>query len=279
MHEENLKKKLEEFKAKEKIKSSKLLEEQQEKNKSESKTNEIINEKKEKSKSEKKKQLEKVFLQDKTRKEEMQQNEEKIKSLKQNQGIQQTFSNMHKSLELLFSHYCKSIAVKDGSQGTQLLLVGFNKFCTQFNISPGLLSIDDCLKVFRAITKSKPVVAGAGISLDEGEFEESILRLSLISKEELEKDLSITFANDDEVLKGFFEYLNVNTEAKRTRDILQNIEIKTNNVHPRDKKRMKNQLNKSVNPDITSSRQSIRSKSSGKRILRPEKLIVSTNNN
>ena len=279
LHEENLKKKLEEFKAKEKIKSSKLLEEQQEKNKSESKTNEIINEKKEKSKSEKKKQLEKVFLQDKTRKEEMQQNEEKIKSLKQNEGIQQTFSNMHKSLELLFSHYCKSIAVKDGSQGTQLLLVGFNKFCTQFNISPGLLSIDDCLKVFRAITKSKPVVAGAGISLDEGEFEESILRLSLISKEELEKDLSITFANDDEVLKGFFEYLNVNTEAKRTRDILQNIEIKTNNVHPRDKKRMKNQLNKSVNPDITSSRQSIRSKSSGKRILRPEKLIVSTNNN
>ena len=217
--------------------------------------------------SKRKKNLEKVFLKDKKSKEDNLRNEEKLKSLKDSPEIQRVFSAMQKSIEIVFNHYCKSTSTKDGISGDLLILVGFNKFCLQFNISPGLISTDECLKVFRAITKSRPTDTGAAISLGLEEFKESILRLSQISKSDLEKDLSLTFSTEDQALKGFFEYLNITPDIKQTRNLLQNININNNKVHPRDKVRMKNQLNKSLSRDITPAAPGLRSKSTSKPLV------------
>ena len=81
------------------------------------------------------------------------------------------------------------------------------------------------------------------------------------------------FDSHEEALNGFFEYLSVNKDHKQTRDLLKMIEFKNKNLHPREKKRMKNQLNKSISREITPSSKSLRKKSP-KRVFESQIITV-----
>ena len=174
-------------------------------------------------------------------------------NLKKDPGIIEVFDAMKRSTELLFSQYCKSTTNKSGAVPSTLPFAGFNKFCTSFNISPGLMGNDKVLSVFRLTTKSKRDNSIDANSINQQEFEECLLRLSQVSRSELQKDLAIQFESETETLKGFFEYLAITSDSKNTRDLIKSIELKNKNMHPRDKKKMKNKLNASISRDLTPS--------------------------
>ena len=176
--------------------------------------------------------------------------------MKQNPKIQEIYKSLQKSLELVYNHYCKITAGKEGVSSNFLILPGFNKFCAQFRITPDLLSVDDCLKVFRILTKSKSIQGSGVNSLDFEDFKEACLRISQLNKRDM-------LGADDENLKNFFEYLKVNSDTKHVRELVKNIEI--NAAHNRDKKRTKNQNNQSVSREITPVNSAIRSKSTTKK--------------
>jgi hypothetical protein len=246
MGEEDRKKQREKFIKSVKNKVKETSDSQHEKKIEENKKIEEMSKKREEYKIIKKKQLEKKLNEENLKKEENLKQQEQFKKLKSDPKISEIFKTMQKSTEIIFINFCKSIASKDGTAPETLNFVGFNKFCSLFNIIPGLLSNEKCLKIFRTVTKS----TRDGVSLQIQDFEEALLRISIESKEVLEKDLALKFTSEEEGLRGFFEYLSINSDGKQTRDLLRNIELKNKNIHPKHKKQMKNQLNKSISKDI-----------------------------
>lgn len=65
---------------------------------------------------------------------------------------------------------------------------GFNKFTSQFNIWPGLISNDEVLIIFRALTKDKPSSEIAAMNFDD--FKMSFIRIALVSKTAMERELT-----------------------------------------------------------------------------------------
>lgn len=207
-------------------------------------------------KASRKKLLDKKLNIERKKKEEALKAHREFSDLKEKPEVVEVFENFRRSNEVIFSHYCKSIQVKFGETPTSLSFAGFNKFCTSFNIVPGLVNNEKVLNVFRATTKAKTQKSGSVISLNLNEFEECLLKLSQLCRGEIEKNSK--FDSEQESVKAFFEYLAISQDSKQTRDLIKSIEAKTKNMHPRDKKRMKNQLNKTISRELTPSNQRLR---------------------
>lgn len=190
----------------------------------------------------KRKKIEAKILQSKKYKEAAQKQHEDFERIKNDAKVREIFDSMQKSLEMTFVHYCKVAPAKDGTMQNTLNFVGFNKFCVSFNIIPGLLPNEECVKNFKLIAKGKKQGSSEAMTLNAKEFEEILLRLSLVAKEKLEKNKNVQFGNDEEALKGFFEYLNIKNDTKAMRDMLKSLEVKSRSSHPREKRKLKNQL-------------------------------------
>ena len=203
----------------------------------------------EKQKEVKRKQFEQKFLKSKAMKEELNKQKEEFQKLKNKDSIKAIFSEYEKSLQLVFNHYCKATPGKDGVAQSELSYQGFNKLCINFNIVPGLVANTEILKLFRHATKEKKESAGVSINYDD--FLENILNMSLKYQEEIGKVLTKQLSTNEEMLEGFFEYLSLSKDPKKTRDIIKDIDLKSKNLHPRDKKKMKNELSKSISRKMT----------------------------
>ena len=266
--EESKKQKLEETRKKKRehfLKNVKLTIHNKSAKKHELKVYEVIKKeedlkKAEEVKASKKKMLEKILEVDKKKIEKKKKVEDELIQKKTNPKVVEFFETMKNSISQIFSHYCKSVTNKDGTVPSALSFQGFTKFCTSFNIVPGLVSNDKSLMVFRTTTKSKQEKSANASSLTESDFMEALLRFSHICKEELAKDLNIQFESEEDSLKGLFEYLSISSDSKQTRDLLKRIDFKNKNVHPRDKKRMKNQMNQSITREISASNRNSKKK-------------------
>jgi hypothetical protein len=210
----------------------------------------------------KKKQLEQKFLKEKKLKEEADKQKEEFDMLKNDSKVKQVFTEFEKSLQLIFNHYCKLTPNKEGAAQSQLSFPGFNKFCTAFNIVPGLLTNDECLKMFRLTTRTKK--QSAALAVDNEEFSISLLRIGFNSKTKVEKGIGREIKESEEIIRGLFEYLSFSTDLKKTRDMLKNIDLKSKNLHPREKKKLGPGLNKSISRELTPVQKNSRKKVSRK---------------
>ncbi|OMJ93856.1 hypothetical protein SteCoe_3045 [Stentor coeruleus] len=257
--DEEKKHRLEEFKERERIKQQEI-QEKLEISLKEQKAADPIKAKKD---TDKQKYLEKVFKLDKAQQEEKKKNTEKIKNLMISPQIMELFASYSKSLDLVFNHFVKSTS-KDPSSSTTMVFLGFNKFCTMFNICPGIMQLEDCSKIFKLITKTKPSNAGGVIGLEIYDFKEACLRISIITKAELDAYFKMNFTEEILGLKAFFDYLNLTPDIRQTRDLLQTLEINNNKAHPRDKRQKRLIINSSDSRDRTPNPR-IRSSSSPKK--------------
>ncbi|OMJ71022.1 hypothetical protein SteCoe_30868 [Stentor coeruleus] len=237
---------LEEFKKKEKIKQQEI-QEKLEISLKEQKASDPIKAKKD---IDKQKYLEKVFKLDKAQQEEKKKNTEKIKTLMSSPQIIELYTSYSKSLDLIFNHFVKSSS-KDPSSSTIMIFLGFNKFCTMFNICPGIMQLDDCSKIFKLITKTKPLSSGGVIGLENQDFKEACLRISIIAKLELDTYFKMNFTEEIQGLKALFDYLNLTPDIRQTRDLLQTLEINNNKAHPRDKRQKRLVINSTDSRDRT----------------------------
>jgi hypothetical protein len=211
----------------------------------------------------KRKQLEQKLLKNKAQKEEQNKQKENFEKLKNDENIRTVFNDFEKSLQLVFNHYCKVTPSKDGISQNELTFPGFNKFFSNFNIVPGLIPNDECLKMFRLLTKGKKQSTGASINYDD--FLDTILTMSMKFKEEISKSLSKALQTNQEMLEGLLEYLSLSKDPKKTRDILKDIDLKSKNLHPRDKKKLKNELNKSISREMTPIKTGLNEKKSSRK--------------
>lgn len=257
--DEEKRRRLEEFKLREKSKQQEI-QEKLEISLKEQKAADPIKAKKD---IDKQKYLEKVFKLDKAQQEEKKKSTEKIKNLMVTPQIMELFASYSKSLDLIFNHFVKSTS-KDPSSGTIMVFLGFNKFCTMFNICPVIMQLEDSSKIFKLITKTKPSNAGGVIGLENQDFKEACLRISIMTKLELDAYFKMTFTEEVQGLKAFFDYLNLTPDIRQTRDLLQNLEINNNKVHPREKRQKRLIINSSDSRDRTPNAR-IRSSSSPKK--------------
>lgn len=197
----------------------------------------------------KRKQLEQKFSKEKKLKEEAEKQKEEFINIKNDPKVKQVFGEYEKSLGLIFNHYCKLTPNKEGVVQSELSFPGFNKFCTAFNIVPGLLPNDECLKMFRLTTRNKK--QSASLAVDNEEFYMTLLRIGLKCKAEVEKGIGREINGNEESIKGLFEYLSFSVDVKKTRDILKSIDMKSKNLHPREKKKLGPALNKSISRELT----------------------------
>ena len=179
LKEKQRKRKRELFLTSEKQKNKKKLEvktEIPEEDKFTEKSNEKFLKKTEQMKTSKKKLLEKTFSKEKLKKEENSKKKEEFNKIKEDAKILEIFKSMEKSLEVIFSHYCKILPGKEGTVQSSLSMQGYNKFCVIFNIVPGLTDTKTCLSVFRSTLQSKNKKTNDSNFLTFEDFQETLLR-------------------------------------------------------------------------------------------------------
>ena len=179
LKEKQRKRKRELFLTSEKQKNKKKLEvktEIPEEDKFTEKSNEKFLKKTEQMKTSKKKLLEKTFSKEKLKKEENSKKKEEFNKIKEDPKILEIFKSMEKSLEVIFSHYCKILPGKEGTVQSSLSMQGYNKFCVIFNIVPGLTDTKTCLSVFRSTLQSKNKKTNDSNFLTFEDFQETLLR-------------------------------------------------------------------------------------------------------
>ena len=191
----------------------------------------------------KQKQAAKVMKKIETQKklqEEHKKKENEIQTAFNTPQVQQVFQEYSKSIEVIFNHYSKVGASQTKTSNSQNLpAAGFNKFCTQFNLWPGLVTHDETMGVFRNISKRKETGMVAGLDLQE--FKEAVLRLGITCKLPLEYESNQSLTSHQAVLSALLGWLRISPDHKATRNTLQALD-NTKSVNQRDKKKLKNQI-------------------------------------
>jgi len=137
-----------------------------------------------------------------------------------------------RSIEVLFRHYSGQ-TTKPGQNPvlalTALQYVGFNKFVTQMEVCPNLVTADYCLQVFRQLTKDKMSPEMPVIALNLEDFKTALIRLAVGGKATLHqmtgKPLNASYENSLEIedFKDFLAYLMLTSDHKKTAKTLQGL--------------------------------------------------------
>ncbi|CAG9325131.1 unnamed protein product [Blepharisma stoltei] len=187
--------------------------------------------------------LSKIALEDgRAKREEERKINEKISLAIVDEEVQNLFSEYAGGLEVLFNYYCKA-----ASSVETLPLAGFNKFVGQFNICPILLSNDEAIKIYRYLTKHKESV----LELNLDEFKEAMIRISFQAKSILEQEVEKSLDTNFELMKSFFNWILIPKETAKALDFMKKLTATQQILNPRDKKRLKNTLLKSVSEGIS----------------------------
>ena len=148
-------------------------------------------------------------------------------------GFSEVFQEYEKSLEAVFVHYCKITTKPDQNPvlaTTALQFTGFNKFATQFEIYPQVVTPEFSLGVFRQLTKDRSVVEQPVIALTFDEFKQAILRLAVEGMgkvSEIGGSSETKREFDIDALRGFLAYLMLTPDVKKTQKMLQGLTTQT----------------------------------------------------
>ena len=134
-----------------------------------------------------------------------------------------------RSIEAVFKHFAGQTTKPDQNPvlaSTALQYPGFNKFVTQMEISPNLVSMEYSLQVFRGLTKDKINPEIAVIAVNSEEFKTALILLAVGSKAKLREmtaksSESEEFTDDD--FKDFLAYLMLTPDVKKTMKMLQGL--------------------------------------------------------
>jgi hypothetical protein len=128
------------------------------------------------------------------------------------------FNLYNKSLEATFTYFCKLMPLNPAD--TSLLsLPAYSKLITTFKIVPGLTSIDESVRVFKATLKNNN--GEAGISFRE--FKEIIIHFALNCNGNIEKKIGRKMDSYSECLTEFFSFIDMPVEQKRVLDVIRGV--------------------------------------------------------
>lgn len=137
-----------------------------------------------------------------------------------------------RSIEVLFRHYCGQTTKPEQDPVlalTALQYIGFNKFTTQMEVCPNLMSAEYCLQIFRQLTKDKRTPEMPVIALNLEDFKTALIRLAAGGKAALRKmtgktaDSGTENSVEIEDFKDFLAYLMLTPDAKKTAKTLQGL--------------------------------------------------------
>ena len=111
-------------------------------------------------------------------------------------------------------------------------LAGYSKFVSLCGITPALVSTDESVKIFKAITKNKTTEPG----INSSELREILITFAISGLSTLEKEAGGKLESYGIVITEFFNWINLPVEAKKTAEILKK-SANTQSINPRDKKR------------------------------------------
>ena len=129
-----------------------------------------------------KKQFSRIIQEDKKRLAEKERHQAEFREFERSPEVTAVHTKYKKHLELLFSLYCKqSLARVEFDPTTffnQMTLIEFSKLCSQFGITPVLVSADVILNIFNSLTKMKLREAGVPATITYDEFLTALLRVT-----------------------------------------------------------------------------------------------------
>ena len=140
-------------------------------------------------------------------------------------------SEYERSIDALFRHFSGQSTKPDQNPVlalTALQYVGFNKFVTQMEICPNLVTAEYSLQVFRQLTKDKMTSELPVIALSLEDFKTALIRLAVGGRATLRqmtgKPADSSGDNlDAEDFKDFLAYLMLTPDVKKTTKMLQGI--------------------------------------------------------
>jgi len=151
--------------------------------------------KKEKEEEEKKKKaahekyMKSIWDKDKENREKQRQMTNRIKEMVKDSGMKKVFDKYEKQLRVLFKHYVDSVHLSLGKEGPveTLKFQGYAPFASDFNIFPGLIPLSEVRLLFNSMTIGKETEPGVPPSITYEEFLESLMRITIKSREKLDK--------------------------------------------------------------------------------------------
>lgn len=156
-------------------------------------------------------------------------------------GVTSVFSAYSSGLEGVFQYFCKLMPMSN-TDSSMMSLAAFNKFATSFPIVPMLSTSDEVIRVYKIITKNKSAESG----INSSEFREILVNIAISSIKTLESDLGQKLETYGDLLKEFFEWINLPQDSKKASEFLKKLANTQVSVNPRDKKRSKNTLIKVI---------------------------------
>ena len=152
-------------------------------------------------------------------------------------GVINLFKSYNSAIEVLFAYYCKQAPLPN-SDSSSMSLAGFTKFVNQFPIVPSLTTSDQVLRIYKGITKAKFNDSG----INSSEFKEALINIALGALKVLEKEAGKKLESYVDLVKEFIDWINLPQDPKKISDFLKMLNENLPTMNPRDKKRNKNTL-------------------------------------
>jgi len=149
--------------------------------------------------------LKSIWEKDKENREKQKEMTNRIKEMVKESSMKMILDKYEKQLRVVFKYYIDSVHLSLGKEAPPdtLQFQGFAGFTSDFNIWPGLTSLQEVRLLFNSMTKE--VESGVQPSITYEEFLESLMRITIKSKEKLDKIFEIkrkvNEANNNEAKK------------------------------------------------------------------------------
>jgi hypothetical protein len=172
--------------------------------------------------------------------EEMKTKATELEKFKADEEVVRVLGDYTLTMSVVFDRYAKvgqPSAFSIAEAGLLMNYQGFNRFASEFNVYPGLLSQQDTLQIFRQLTREQQPSAGVPIGLAEHEFSEVMIKIALAAAKKLGSEEDET-NQPGRVLTGLFEWLGLPTDPKLTSLLLKEMGVRRGVLNPRDKKKL-----------------------------------------
>ncbi|CAG9311360.1 unnamed protein product [Blepharisma stoltei] len=167
-----------------------------------------------------------------------------IGSAMMDRWVNEVLTEYNNSIVAAYEFYAKTFP--DSANSKSLSLVGFHKFCSQFNISPYFMGNEDATKIFRILTRNKILTPESPLSLTLYEFKEALVRIAMLSKKLLALDKGKELWSYADQVRALMEWICIPKEIGAASDFLQKLHSKKFPSNPQHRKKLRNNLAKAI---------------------------------